>query len=128
MGCIYKITNTVNKKAYIGKTTRDPIKVRIRDHLNANSNASILVKRAVKKYGKDAFTYKILHEGIIPELLNDFEIQAIKEHNTKAPNGYNCTDGGDGGNNFTEETRRKISEAQKGKKTFYRTPSKNIRI
>lgn len=113
MGCIYKITNTTNGKSYIGQTIRDAEKTRIRQHLNGNSRGSRLVKRAIKKYGKDAFTYEILHDGIIPELLDDLEIEAIKKFNTIAPHGYNLTTGGSGGSR-SEETRRRISESKKG--------------
>ena len=113
MGSIYKITNTVNGKSYIGKTTRDAVKTRIRDHLRGKGSQP--VKDAIEKYGQDAFTYEILHDGIIPEFLDDLEKEVIAKFNTVAPHGYNLTEGGDGGS-YCEETRRKISEAHKGKK------------
>ena len=106
MGSIYKITNTVNGKAYIGQTIHDAVTGRIRKHLNESSRGNQLVKRAVKKYGKDVFIYEILHDGIIPELLDSYEIEAIEKHNTLAPNGYNLTHGGEGGIP-SEETRKK---------------------
>ena len=115
MGSIYKITNTVSGKAYIGQTIHDAVKSRIYRHLNGHSRGSQLVKRAIKKYGKDAFTYEILHDGIIPEFLDTLEIEAIEKFNTVAPNGYNLTTGG-GGGSPSEETRRKISKSLKGKK------------
>ena len=113
MGSIYKITNAVNGKSYIGQTIRDAEKTRIHQHLNGNSRGSRLVKRAIKKYGKDAFTYEILYDGILPEFLDTLEIEAIAEFNTLAPNGYNLTTGGGGGSR-SEETRRRISESKKG--------------
>ena len=115
MGCIYKITNTVNGKSYIGQSRYDAMKTRIHAHLNGGARGSRLVKQAVKKYGKDAFTYEILHDGIIPEFLSDLEIEAIAQYNTVAPHGYNLTYGGEGGKR-SEETCRKISEVQKDKK------------
>ena len=60
MGCIYKITNTVNDKSYIGQTRHDVKKTRIRKHLNGNGNR--IIKQAIAKYGQSAFTYEILHE------------------------------------------------------------------
>ena len=116
MGSIYKITNTVNGKAYIGKTTRDAEKTRIRYHLAGNRNGSQLIKDDIEKYGKDVFTYEILHDGIIPEFLDDLEREAIARFNTVAPDGYNLDTGGGGGKKPSEETRRKQSEAQKGEK------------
>ena len=115
MGSIYKITNTVNGKAYIGQTIHDAVKGRINDHLNQTQNGSRMIKRAIKKYGKASFTYEILHDGIIPEFLDDLEIEAITKFNTVAPNGYNLTTGGNSGGLPSEQTRRKISEALKGK-------------
>ena len=115
MGSIYKITNTVNGKAYIGQTIHDAVKGRINDHLNRTANGSRLVKRAIEKYGKEAFTYEILHDGIIPEFLDTLEIEAIAKFNTIAPRGYNLERGGNNGKMLSSETRRKISEAHKGK-------------
>ena len=116
MGSIYKITNTVNGKAYIGQTRHDAEKTRIRDHLTGNSKANQLVKRAVEKYGKDVFTYEILHDGIIPDFLDMLEIEAIEKYNTMSPRGYNLTTGGStSGYKHSPETRQKISDALKGR-------------
>ena len=113
MGFIYKITNLVNGKSYIGQTRQDPEKTRIRDHLTGNGKGSLLIRQAVEKYGRDAFTYEILHDSIISEFLDDFEIEAIKEFNTLAPDGYNLTTGGGSGSR-SEQTLLKMSEAAKG--------------
>ena len=114
MGSIYKITNTVNGKAYIGQTIHDAEKTRIRDHFRSKGKGSQLIKNDIEKYGQDAFTYKILHDGIIPEFLDTLEKEVIAKFNTLAPHGYNLTEGGGGGSR-SEETRRKMSEARKGK-------------
>ena len=113
MGSIYKITNTVNGKSYIGQTIYDAEKTRIRDHLTGKGNQ--LIKNAIEKYGKDAFTYEILYDGIIPEFLDMLEIEAIAKHNCVRPNGFNLTEGGEGGSP-SQETRRKLSESKKGEK------------
>ena len=114
MGSIYKITNTVNGKAYIGQTIHDAEKTRIRDHFRSNGKGSQLIKDDIEKYGQDAFTYEILHDGIIPGFLDTLEKEVIAKFNTLAPHGYNLTEGGGGGSR-SEETRRKMSEAKKGK-------------
>ena len=112
MGSIYKITNTVNGKAYIGQTRQDAEKTRIRDHFTGRGNEGISDDLA--KYGKDAFTYEILHDGIIPEFLDTLEKEVIAKFNTVSPHGYNLRAGG-GGGSPSLETRRKISESLKGK-------------
>ena len=110
MGSIYKITNTVNSKAYIGQTVQNAEKTRIRAHLNGYGNAD--VKKDIEKYGKDVFMYEILHDGIISEFLDMLEKEAIAKYNTIAPHGYNQTTGGGGG--FpSDETRQKHLEAMR---------------
>ncbi len=110
MGCIYKITNTVNGKVYIGKSVDDSAYLRIYKHFNGQG--SRLVYAAIKKYGKNALTYEILHDGIIPELIDSFEIEVIKSYNAVTPHGYNLTSGGEGGI-ITEEARRNMSKSQR---------------
>ena len=123
MGSIYLIRNTVNGKSYIGQTRHDAEKTRIRDHLTGKGKGNRLVKSAVEKYGKENFTYEILHDGIIPEFLDTLEIEAIEKFNTVSPHGYNLRAGG-GGGSLSEETRRKLSETNKGKKRSKETRQK----
>ena len=127
MGSIYKITNTINGKSYIGQTRRDAVNGRIRQHLNGHPRGNQLVKQAIEKYGKNAFTYEILHDGIIPEFLDTFEVEAIAKFNTIAPQGYNLTAGGEGGSR-SEETKRKISRSKKGENhpMFGKPPTKGF--
>ena len=113
MGCIYKQTNTVNNMAYIGQSKRDPEKTRKRDHLSGRGNKHI--KKDIEKYGKDVFVFEILHDGIIPEFLDDLEEEEIAKHNTVHPNGYNCIPRARGGGSRSEETKRKISRTLTGK-------------
>ena len=113
MGYVYKITNTVNNKSYIGISIHEPEKRRIRDHLSGRGNR--VIANAVKKYGLDAFTYEVLEANVFDEFLPDLEVAYIANYNTVAPNGYNL-DAGGSHKTFSEETRRKMSEAHKGKK------------
>ena len=70
MGYVYKITNTINNKAYIGISIHEPEKRRIRQHLSGRGNR--IIARAVKKYGKEVFTYEILEENVFDEFLPEF--------------------------------------------------------
>ena len=113
MGSIYKITNTVNQKSYIGKTIHDPEKTRIRQHLNGWGNKPI--KKDINEYGEDVFTFEILHDGIIPEFLAALETEEIAKHDS-FHNGYNENSGGGGVVSLSDEHRRKVSEALTGEK------------
>ena len=130
MGSIYKITNTVNNMAYIGRCSTDPYKTRIRDHFAGRGSKEI--RAAIAEYGKDVFVVELLHDSIIPELLDMYEKEAIREHKTLAPNGYNILSGGNGqlhgennpfyGKIHTIETRQKISLAKTGKLVGEKNP------
>lgn len=96
---IYKITNLVNNKIYIGQTKNDP-KDRFRRHcLNYGSrggeshkNESV-INNSILKYGKENFLFEVI-EGPV-ENYNEREKYWIKYYNCKTPNGYNLTDGGE---------------------------------
>ena len=114
MGYIYLRTNTVNGKKYVGLTT--DLKTRQYNWNNLNQPyAGAAINAAREKYGIDAFDFEILKE-CKDEELDYWEMYYIKELNTKAPYGYNLTDGGEGvkGCNVSEETKKKLSERMKG--------------
>lgn len=93
-GYIYKITNNINNKIYIGQTVRN-IKERFREHLkNANSESKQPLYRAIAKYGKENFTIDIIEECNINKI-NEREIYYINKMNSYN-NGYNATLGGEG--------------------------------
>ena len=117
MGSIYKITNTVNGKIYIGQTRHDVKRTRIKHHLNGKGNKPLFDD--IQKYGVENFDFTILHDGIIPELLDNYEQVEIEQHACVSPNGYNLTRGGSG-NPASPETCRKISRSVR--KTFAENP------
>lgn len=89
---IYKITNKLNGKCYIGQSV--DIYNRWHEHKYADCKDSV-IHRAIKKYGKDNFSFEIL-EKIPREELNEREIYWIKYYDSYN-NGYNLTLGGDTG-------------------------------
>lgn len=116
MGYIYKITNTLNGKAYIGETKQDDVQKRWNAHKKSikYNNGCPLLTQAFNKYGIDKFKFEVL---II--CFNDacFELEKyyIKKYNTFGENGYNGTPGGEGGGAFrgrkhTPENVQKIKE------------------
>ena len=112
MGCIYKITCTVNSQAYIGLTRNDAANIRFKVHLNGYGNR--VLKDDVKEYGRKSFVFEILEDGIIPVFLPEREKYWIAKFDT-FHNGYNLTSGGELSKEFSAETCQKISEANKGK-------------
>jgi len=114
---IYKITNLITGKQYVGQTVR-PIKKRWSCHGYNN----YYIANSIKKYGKKKFKIEVLEQCESTQQLNQREIYWIKEINTLYPNGYNLTEGGEGasGRIISDETKKKMSEAQKGSKNpFY---------
>ena len=96
-GFIYKITNTINGKSYIGQTIQN-VKERFYQHCatkcsKAVSNMAIHI--AIKKYGKSNFIVEVIEE-IDSANLNDRERYWIKYYNSYN-NGYNSTKGGQDG-------------------------------
>lgn len=93
-GYIYKITNLINNKSYIGKTTFT-IEKRFKEHKeNTNRYLNRPLYRAFRKYGVDNFSIEVVEEVDISELSNR-EIYWIEHYHTYS-NGYNATFGGEG--------------------------------
>jgi group I intron endonuclease len=105
---IYRLTNTINQKTYIGLTTKT-LDERWRGHVsNANCGSSYHLHKAIRKYGEDAFTREVLEETTT-DLMNGRERYWIAECSPE----YNMTSGGEGvlGLSHTPETRAKLSVA-----------------
>jgi len=117
---IYRATNNVNGKCYVGFDSNWP------NRMNAHKKAAFYEKasdhqtyfhRAIRKHGWDAFTWEVLYthrDGHYTK--NNMECFFIRE-NDSYNNGYNMTLGGDGtiGLVYTEERKAKLSKSLKGK-------------
>lgn len=84
---IYKITNLINGKVYIGQSIH--IERRWKEHCSPSANS--LISSAIKKYGKDNFLFEVVEECSSKEL-NEKEEYYIHFFNSIVPNGYNVTD------------------------------------
>lgn len=88
--CIYKITNTVNNKIYIGKTKRRLCN-RMSDHRYfAKKGSSSPISRAISKYGWENFTVEVIETCASEEDMNQKEVDVILECKSTDPMiGYN---------------------------------------
>ncbi len=130
---IYKITNLLNGKCYIGQSK--DIEARWQNHrwrYKYQEREHLFLYQAMRKYGIENFSFEVLEECDEKDL-DALEIKYIAQYRS-FPDGYNMTGGGNGhlgrpmtpegkaalrkalvGRPCSEETRRRISEAQKGK-------------
>lgn len=117
---IYKITNTVNGKIYIGQTTKS-LSERKRgywiEYKYKTANCRLIIK-AMKKYGFGKFIFEVLKEDILSkEEMDDLERFYIQKFNsTNKSVGYNIELGGNSVGKHAESTKLKISIAQQGSK------------
>ena len=96
-GFIYKITNKINGKSYIGQTIQN-VKERFYQHCATKCSQAILnmaIHKAINKYGKSNFTIEVIEE-VESTNLNDRERYWIKYYDSYN-NGYNSTEGGQDG-------------------------------
>lgn len=108
-GIIYKITNNINGKIYIGQTIRE-LEVRIKEH---KRHKDTIMGKVFDKYGIDNFTIEIIDIADNIEELNDKEIYWISYYDsTNKDKGYNLCNGGDNtsGYKHTEKSKKKMSD------------------
>lgn len=96
-GIIYKFTNKINHKTYIGQTTQT-LEQRVNKHLS-QLNDETYFHRALKKYGIQNFNIEIIEKNIPLNELDNREIYWIKYFNSyyTSNQGYNLTKGGQWG-------------------------------
>lgn len=117
---IYKHTNLINGKSYIGQTSAKNPNTRWAGG-SGYSRRNPVFYNAIKKYGWENFSHEILIDNIQTlEEANKLEIELIAKYHTwiRDPecNGYNTTTGGSGrSHEQSEETKQKISDSLKGR-------------
>lgn len=92
---VYLAFCTVTKKGYVGQTTLSLLERWAQHCKDARNRSSFLLHKAIRKYGEESFELSVLEVTDILPSLCSLEIEQIKKQNTKAPFGYNMTDGGD---------------------------------
>jgi len=112
MVVVYKATNLVNGHFYIGYTGRG-LKGREKAHrYTAKGGKGHRLHRAIAKYGQDNFVFEVVADFDGDEdLAKLYECEAIAKYQPE----YNLTYGGEGGT-LAEESRKKIGDANRGRK------------
>jgi len=118
---IYKITNTINQKKYIGQAVSHILnhkkyrpygmEGRFRCHISeafsSKKNQCHYLNNAIRKYGIESFTVELITTCNVDES-DSTEKQYISKYDSLYPNGYNLNTGG-GMFNHTEESRKRVS-------------------
>lgn len=102
---IYKITNTINGKIYIGQTLDSNPERRIKAHFKKTRSRD-LVRDAATKYGRECLSWEIIYQAFDLEELNRAEKQFIIDYNSLVPNGYNIQLGGNNKGKWSEDSKK----------------------
>ena len=122
MAYIYRILNKITKKCYIGETKCLNVTRRWNQHkktIENNKGCCPALRDAVIKHGIENFVFTVLIICFDDDRFKH-ETDYIKKYNSVVPNGYNVTNGGEGGGGFqgkkhTEEVKNKIKNTLKQK-------------
>ena len=112
---IYKITNIINGKVYVGQTI-STIAMRWKNHCSKSSRC-LAISSAIEKYGRENFTIEQIDQANSFDELNKKEGYWIAQCNSVAPNGYNLKTGGNQPR-LCQESINKISKANMGMKAW----------
>lgn len=131
MGYIYKITNIINNKIYIGQTSKT-IQERFAVHISkAKQKINRYLYDAMNCYGYENFIIEEIEE-CSNDKLNEREVYWIKFYQSNLKeNGYNMTSGGGGGDTWTnnphkEETLQKIKRTKIANGTWGKATTKGV--
>lgn len=114
---VYKATNLINGKVYVGKTVRSLSHAKARHKLRAKGGCVTKLYNSMRKHGFDNFSWEVAYRGCSNEDICMMEVTLIRELQCRDSEfGYNMTDGGEGtvGAVVTEELRSLMSERSSG--------------
>lgn len=101
---VYVITHKATGREYIGITTRRPEQRWSQHRCYARKGVDTVIGRALRKYGPDAFAWDVVAECLDLRAAKDAEVWLIAERRPA----FNCTSGGDGGQDPAPHVRQKM--------------------
>ena len=124
MMCVYKITNMINGKVYIGQTIN--WEERRKQHIRAGKADMTVCKNTtyqmslyddMRKYGVENFVFEVIQEVETLDELDAYEIVYIRKYRSNHPKfGYNVSYGGHPTHRISAKQRKRLSESHKGLK------------
>lgn len=120
---IYKVTNQLNGKVYIGQTRQS-----LRRRWSGHCIQGRLLTQAIKKYGSAQFTIQSLAFFDSKEDCNRAEIWFISYFSSLAPYGYNLETGGNAKTEVHPATKEKLRLINTGKRASAQTRLKQSRV
>jgi group I intron endonuclease len=130
MHYLYRITDILSGKVYIGQSSKETERWRQHRYFARQEEPIQYIHRAMKKYGVEHFVYEVIATCKTREDADETEIQLIKQYDSRNPmKGYNLAPGGDHawnaglpseqqpmyGKHHSEESKKKISASNMGK-------------
>lgn len=119
MHYIYKITNRLDGKVYIGQTVNTDNRWKAhKSYAKNKTKCKQVIHQAIAKYGIENFEFEVLACSLDKDSANDAEVQIIKQYNSRdKKNGYNIAVGGGFsmlGLKHSDETKARIGAASRG--------------
>jgi group I intron endonuclease len=112
---IYKITHRDTGRVYIGQSVNLFRRFKGYKNHGGSGNGNSVIKRALLKYGHEAFDFEVIVYAEGFDYLNDIEIKLISLYDCMVPKGFNVESGGFNAP-CPESTRLAVSKANKGRK------------
>ena len=112
---VYKITNKLNGKIYVGKH-------KTKDESDDYFGSGLLLERAVNKYGKENFVKEIIHRAASEKEMNEMEAKIVDEDFVARSDTYNLKLGGQGGFDYILENKLFVTDK------FYEACHQNWKI
>jgi len=100
---VYKITNKLNGKIYVGKH-------KTKDELDDYFGSGLLLERAINKYGKENFIKEIIHRAKTEDEMNEMEAKIVDEDFIARSDTYNLKLGGQGGFDYILENKLFVTD------------------